>query len=129
MKIKRYNEMFVDVDGNVWDDKEMTKRSFEYEDEMVALIDEGDPDQGTSFEIKFFEPCGEGEIDVTYIKGSPYRLTGKDFNEFIDESYLLSLSSYDIHPEQLGILSVYGDFTYGQIQKMLKSFGIRVVTR
>ena len=121
--------MFVDVDGNVWDDKEMTKRSFEYEDEMVALIDEGDPDQGTSFEIKFFEPCGEGEIDVTYIKGSPYRLTGKDFNEFIDESYLLSLSSYDIHPEQLGILSVYGDFTYGQIQKMLKSFGIRVVTR
>jgi hypothetical protein len=128
MKLKRYNEMFVDKDGNIWDDESMAKKSFEFEDEMVATIDEGDPEQGTSFEISFWETSSEN-YDVIYVGGNAYALTRKDFNEFIPESELVKLSQYDIHAEQLGVLSVYGDYTYEQMEKMLKNFGIKVVKR
>jgi hypothetical protein len=129
MKLKRFNEMYVDAEGNVWDNKEMTNKSFEFADEIVATIDEGDPDQGTSFEIKFWELTQSQKWDAIQVGGESYCLTTKDFNDFIPEHQLAKLSSYDIHPEQIGILSVYRDYTYKQMEEMLKTFGIKVVTR
>jgi hypothetical protein len=129
MKLKRFNEMYVDAEGNVWDNKEMTNKSFEFADEIVATIDEGDPEQGTSFEIKFWELTQSKKYDAIQVNGEYYCLTTKDFDEFIPEPELEKLSSYDIHPEQIGILSVYGEYTYKQMEKMLTTFGIKVVTR
>lgn len=130
MRLKRFNEMYVDAEGNIWDNKEMTnKSSFEFADEIVATIDEGDPEQGTCFEIKFWEPTRSQEWDAIQVDGESYCLTNKDFNDFIPEHELAKLSSYDIHPEQIGILSVYSDYTYKQMEEMLKTFGIKVVRR
>lgn len=130
MRLKRFNEMYVDAEGNIWDNKEMTnKSSFEFADEIVATIDEGDPEQGTSFEIKFWEPTRSQEWDAIHVGGESYCLTNKDFNDFIPEHELAKLSSYDIQPEQIGILSVYSDYTYKQMKEMLKTFGIKVVRR
>ena len=120
MKLKRFNEMFVDENGNIWDDEDMTQRSFHFEDEVsekdivVHIMDSDLQDLGDfRFLIYFIGPDG-CQIDQEAL-------------DVIDEDTIADFEENGISESGECSFDVQGEWTIESLKKYLRGFGFKDV--
>ena len=131
-RLKRFNEMYVDADGVLRDDDGTSLYDDKSKkDDIVAVIQEGSPEDGTSFEILFFKKS-KGVTETT-IDGEYYELVDDRFEEFLDKEFIDTMKYLDMDVIDIGIIGVYddmdGQFDEKRLKQTLNSFNIKVAKK
>jgi hypothetical protein len=129
IKLKRFNEMYVDSDGVLRDDS--GTNLYGDDKQVVAVIQEGDPEDGTSFEILFFQKTNTPT--ETTIDGEYYELVHDRFENYLDPKFINTMKYMDMKVFDLGIIGVYddtnGQLTKNKLKNTLNTFGIKVAEK